>query len=100
MKKLTDLELKVMKAFIEESISCCGSFEDAENMSYMNPEDIQKATLLKKHTVAGLMGSLCNKGLIYDYGDSARGCINNDWVASPEHCAEYPQLAKLLTDNY
>lgn len=96
---LTDKELQVMKTFISESLDCCGSFSEEENMSYCNDKDLSKVTGMSRHQVAGLMGQLEKKGLIIDWGDSARGEKCNDYIADYTVCEDYPQLMEFIA-NY
>lgn len=93
---LTVKELAAITAFINESVDNCGEFSEDQNLSYMNTNDLAKSLNVNKHTASGLFSALSEKGLIADCNESARNAPINDWVACPETCATYPQLASLF----
>jgi hypothetical protein len=78
--KYTENETKMLDAFYNESIDCCGCCDDDENMSYMNANDLQSALGGTKQSIGGTMASLLEKGAICDTGESGRGSRLNDFV--------------------
>ena len=96
---LTEKELIVAKAFANTSLDCCGSFEDNENMSYCNDEDLAEATGMNRHQIAGLIGSLEKKFVITNTMESARGAKCVDYIGNPSVYLEIPELASLVTCN-
>ena len=97
---LTEKELIVAKVFANESIGCCGSFEEDENLSYCNDKDLADETGMSRQQIAGLLGSLEAKCVITDTDDSARGASCHDYVGNPLMYLEIPELADLVTKNY
>jgi hypothetical protein len=99
MKKLTvtALELRVATAFAETSLGTCGAFDEDDNLSYMNAQDLAEQLELSAHVIAGVMSSLSKKDLIMDLGESYRGAKINDWMGLPESYAGFEQLAYLVT---
>jgi hypothetical protein len=93
---ITQLELQVVKAFIDSSMDSCGDFSHDQNMSWSNDKDISDATGLTRHQVAALFGSLLDKRLITDSGDSARGAKCNDYFACPTRCANVPEIVEYI----
>jgi hypothetical protein len=93
---ITNLELQVVKAFIDASVDCCGDFSHDQNMSWSNDKDISDATGLTRFQVAALFGSLLAKNLIVDSSESARGAKCNDYYALPESCAKVSELANYI----
>ena len=100
MNNLTDKEMTVLKAFAETSVGICGAFEDDQNLSYCNDQDLAEMTGFNRHQVAGIMGSLEAKGMITDMQESARGASCNDYAGNPEMFKEYAGLAHLVTANF
>jgi hypothetical protein len=97
---LTEKELIVAKVFANTSIDCCGSFQEEENMSFCNANDLAEETGMSLHQIAGLIGSLDGKCVITDTGDSARGDNCNDYIGNDGIYKMIPELADLVTDNY
>jgi len=94
---LTDKETQMVKAFIAESVDCCGdcSHEDGrENLSYMNAQDLAEVLGWDLHTVGGVMSSLDSKCAISDTGESPRGARINDYTV----CTRWPEIAQLVTE--
>lgn len=87
---LTDKETEMLKVFIQEGIDCCGfdgmTADDliSDNMTWCNADDLRDSMGLSKSAIGGIMGSLSDKGLIFDSGDSPRGAACTDWYASDE----------------
>jgi len=84
---LTEKETTMLKLFVQEGINCCG-FEGMvaehlkeDNMTWMNANDLQEEMGLSKQAIGGIMGSLSDKGLICDSGESPRGDKVTDWYA-------------------
>ena len=61
--KCTTLEQTLLTAMINESIVCCGQFNDDENMSWFTMESASDV-LGSINTVKGVFGSLMKKGLV------------------------------------
>ena len=78
--KFTDNEIKMLWAFFNESMDCCGSFDEFENMSWMSAPDLVEVLGQSKESVAGTMSSLESKGAIQNSGESARGDKAPDWT--------------------
>ena len=98
MEKLTQKEILVLRAFAQVSIDSCGQFNDDENMSWANAQDIAEETGLSIFSASGVMGSLTYKGWIMDSGDSPRGAKINDFTASPKMFADHNDLKDLYGD--
>jgi len=96
MKTLTDKEVVILAAFANESLDCCGQFNDDDNMSWNNAQDLILVTGYNAQVVGGLMASLLDKELIADYGESARGAPINDFYAIPDNYLKYPQIAHFV----
>lgn len=84
--KLTNKEIKVLAAFIEEGADTVRAEEPEhiieDNMTIMNALDLAEATGFSSHQIAGIMSSLHEKGLIEDSGESPRGLKQTDWSAT------------------
>ena len=92
---ITQLELQVVKAFINASIDSCGDFCFYDgNESWSNDKDISKATGLTQYQVAALFKSLEDKRLIRDSGESFKGEKCNDYFASPTTCKHFPEIVE------
>jgi len=78
--KYTENEIKMLDAFYNESINCCGCCEEGQNMSYMNANDLLKELGGTKQSIGGTMASLLEKGAILDTGESSRGLKLHDFV--------------------
>jgi len=93
MTPLTPKELEMLRAFLLEGVSVNGA-ENAQwliedNMTWMNANDLQQELGWNKQSIGGVMGSLQDKGLIVDSGDSARGARINDWYADQNGIEQY-----------
>ena len=97
--KLTTLEIEVATLFALASSDCCGSFDDNENISYLNAKDLAKDTGYDMNKIGGIMTALINKDLIQDTHDSARGSRYNDFVGCPCVYLQFDELKHLHTDN-
>lgn len=95
MKTLTNKELTVMKAFIQESFDCSGHFMD-DNMSWNNAQDLIQVTDYNAQEIGGIMSALEEKGLIEDSGESPRGAKVNDFYARPDECLKYSELVEFI----
>jgi len=78
--EFTDNEMRMLKAFYDESIATCGSCNRYENLSYMNASDLLKVLGGTKQSIGGTMSSLDSKSAITDTMESARRDRLNDWV--------------------
>lgn len=92
---LTEKETQMVKAFIAESVDCCGDCsDDGENLSYMNAQDLAEVLGWDLQTVGGVMSSLEGKGAISDQGESARGARINDFTV----CPAWDEIAALVEE--
>lgn len=90
MKNYTDNEMKMLKAFYDTSVDCCGQCSNDDNMSWNNAKDLQEVLGGTMQEVGGTMSSLESKGAIVDNGDSARGArINDFFLADMEVAAHF-----------
>lgn len=84
--QLTDKEKQMLAAFIEEGVECNGAETIEElkndNMTCMSASDLKSVLGWSKQSIGGVMGSLSEKGLIADSGDSSRGAKDTDWYAT------------------
>lgn len=96
MIELTEKEVIVAKIFAEESLGCCGEFNDDANMSWNNAQDIAKETGWSLQAVGGVMSSLLGKGLIVDSMESARGLPINDFIGCNKAFLQYDELKHLV----
>ena len=78
----TENEIKMLKAFYDESVDSCGACNEDGNMSYMNAQDLAEALNQSLQSVGGTMASLLEKGAISDCMESARGANINDFVVN------------------
>lgn len=85
---LTKNEKAMLETFYNESIDCCGSCDELENMSWCNASDLKEVLGWNKQAIGGVMSSLLDKGLIVDSGDSARGLPINDFVLTDDGIKE------------
>ena len=93
---ITNLELQVVKAFIDASMDSCGNFWTYENKSWSNEEDISHKTGLTKYEVAALFKSLEDKRLIVNSGESFKEAKYNDYFACPTSCAKVPEIVEYI----
>lgn len=78
MAKLTELEIKVIKAF-DTNYSDAES-EKADNATSGHVKGIAKATGLDAATVKGVFGSLTKKGMIVDSQDDSIFYLTDDGI--------------------
>jgi transcription initiation factor IIE alpha subunit len=97
MTNLTEKETKMIAAFIREGAQCVGATTCEEllgdNMTWMSATDLCMELGWNKQEVGGVMSALQEKGMIVDYGESARGARDNDWYASDKAIIEFFHLA-------
>ena len=94
---ITNLELQVVKAFIDASMDSCGDFSTyGGNKSWSNEKDISKATGLTQYQVTALFRSLEDKRLIADAGESFTGAKCNDYFACPMICSRVPEIVEYI----
>ena len=92
---ITNLELQVVKAFIDASMDSCGEFSTyGGNKSWSNEKDISKATGLTQ--VAALFKSLEDKRLIVNSGESFKEAKWNDYFACPTTCSHFPEIVEYI----
>ena len=92
---ITNLELQVVKAFIDASMDSCGDFSTyGGNKSWSNEEDISHKTGLTQ--VAALFKSLEDKRLIVNSGESFKEAKYNDYFACPTSCAKVPEIVEYI----
>ena len=94
---ITNLELQVVKAFINASMDSCGDFSTGfGNKSWSNEKDISKATGLTQYQVTEIFRSLEDKRLIADAGESFKGEKWNDYFACPTTCSHFPEIVEYI----
>ncbi len=97
MTNLTEKEAAMIVAFLREGIDCnCSTTADEllqDNMTWMSATDLCDTLGWNKQEVGGVMSALSEKGLIHDYGESARGARDTDWYASDKAIIEFFHLA-------
>ena len=81
----TQNEIKMIHAFYNISVDCCGACDDDQNMSYANAKDLQKELGGTMQEIGGTMSSLESKGAICDQQESARGDRLNDFTLNPSN---------------
>ena len=75
----TENELKMLEAFYNESIDCCGACDEEQNMSFMNANDLLEELGGTKQSIGGTMAALLEKCAICDTGESSRDDRLNDF---------------------
>jgi hypothetical protein len=78
----TDNEKRMLNAFFDTSMECCGACDEDENLSYMNAADLREVLGGTLQSIGGTMSSLEQKDAITDTGESARHHRLNDFVTN------------------
>lgn len=80
---ITPKERQLALLFSDTSVDTCGEFNEHNNMSYLNAEDISDALGWDMGRVGGVVSRLLAKGLITDTAESGRIAHLNDFSANP-----------------